>query len=263
MRMFIAAGLLGASLLPLHAMAASPFDGTWKAEVASANMPTKPDVYSLKDGSYTCKTCEPAYTVKADGSDQPVSGHPYYDAVAVDVVNDHTVKVANKKGGKTVSTSTETVAPDGKTATVEFSDASNTNGAPVSGSFTYKQVAAGPAGSNAISGSWIITKFANLSDNGITVTYKTDGDMLTMTNQTGQSYTAKMDGTEAPYKGDPGITTVSVKKTGARTMVEVDKRDGKTLSTTRSTVSRNGNTMSVSSHDDMLNRTTSWKATKI
>lgn len=263
MRTIIAAGLLGAALLPLHAMADSPFDGTWKADVNSANMPTKPDVYVLKDGSYTCKTCEPAYTVKADGSDQAVSGHPYYDTVAVNVVNDHTVKTTEKKSGKTVATSTTTVAGDGKTANVDFSDSSNTNGAPVTGSFTYKQVAAGPAGSNAISGSWIITKFSNVSDNGVTVTYKTDGDMLTMTNPTGQSYSAKMDGTDAPFKGDPGVTSVSVKKIGARTIVEIDKRDGKAISTTRSTVSKDGKTMRVSSHDDMLNRTTSWTQKKI
>lgn len=263
MRNLIAAAVACAALLPLHAVAGSPFDGTWKANVNSANMPTKPDIYELKDGSYTCKTCEPAYTVKADGSDQTVSGHPYYDTVAVNVVNDHTVKTTEKKGGKTVATSTTTAAADGKTASVDFSDSSNTNGAPVTGSFTYRQVAAGPAGSNAISGSWIITKFSNLSDNGVTVTYKTDGDMLSMTNPTGQSYTAKMDGTDAPFKGDPGVTTVSVKKLGARTIVEIDKRNGKAITTTRSTVSKDGSMMSVTSRDDVLNRTTSWTQKKI
>jgi len=39
--------------------------------------------------------------------------------------------------------------------------------------------------------------------------------MLTMTTPTGQKYTAKMDGTEAPFSGDPGLTAVSVKKMGA------------------------------------------------
>jgi hypothetical protein len=261
--MIFMAGLLGAALLPVHAMAASPFDGTWKADVGSAKMPTKPDMYSLKDGTYTCKTCEPAYTVKADGSDHPVSGHPYFDTVAVTVVNDHSIKQAQKKSGKTVGTSTTTIAPDGKTGTVEFSDSSNTNATPVTGSFDIERVAAGESGSNAISGSWLISKFSNLSDNGITVTYKADGNMLTMTTPTGQSYTAKMDGTEAPYKGDPGVTTVSVKQIGERTIEETDKRDGKSLSTTRSTISSDGNTMDVSSHDDLLNRTTSWTAKKV
>ena len=38
-----------------------------------------------------------------------------------------------------------------------------------------------------------------------------------MTNPTGQTYTAKLDGADAPMKGDPGITSVSVKIKGAKT----------------------------------------------
>lgn len=36
------------------------------------------------------------------------------------------------------------------------------------------------------------------------------GDSLIMTASTGRRYTAKLEGTEAKYKGDPGITTVSL-----------------------------------------------------
>jgi len=54
----------------------------------------------------------------------------------------------------------------------------------------------------------------SLSDNGLAFTYKVEGESLTMSNPTGQSYTAKLDGTEAPYKGDPGTTSVSVETIG-------------------------------------------------
>src|SRR5207244_8246749 len=202
-----------------------------------AQMPKKPDVFSLKDGMYSCKTCVPAYTIKADGTDQAVSGHPYFDTIAIKVVDANTIEETDKKGGKTVVTSKVTVAPDGKTCTFEFTDSSNTNAAPVTGKGTEKKIAAGPAGSHAVSGSWITTSFQSLSDNGLTVTYKTDGDMLTMTSPTGQSYTAKMDGSDTPYKGDPGITSVNVKMMG-RTLVENDLRDGKLIGTARSTVSK-------------------------
>jgi len=40
------------------------------------------------------------------------------------------------------------------------------------------------------------------------------GGTLNMTTPTGQSYTAKLDGMEVPYVGDPGITTVSLKRIG-------------------------------------------------
>jgi hypothetical protein len=97
----------------------------------------------------------------------------------------------------------------------------------------------------------------------LTVTYKVDGNMLTMTNPTGQSYTAKMDGTEAPYKGDPGLTTVTVKMVGTRTIVETDMRDGKVMGVFRGTVSKTGDTMSASYHDSLHNRTTTWMQRKI
>ncbi len=262
MKTLIAAAFLSVAVLPAQAMADSPFDGTWKADMSSVKMPTKPDIYVLKDGMYDCKTCTPPFTIKADGSDQPVTGHPYFDTVAIKVVDDHTIQETDKKNGKTVTTSTVTVAPDGKTATFEFTDSSNTNAAPVTGKGTQKQVAKGPAGSHATSGSWVTTALASLSDNGTTVTYKTDGDMLTMTDLTGQTYTAKMDGTEAPYKGDPGVTTVSVKKIGKHTMVEIDKRGSKIIDTMRSTVSKDGKSMTVAYDDKLHDRTTTYMETK-
>lgn len=263
MKLLIAAALLGAALIPAPVLADSPFDGTWKADVSTANMPKKPDQYELKDGMYTCKTCAPAYTIKADGTDQAVSGHPYFNTEAAKVVDDHTVQFTDKKDGKTVTTTTVTVAADGKTATFEFTDSSNSNGAPVTGKGTQTKVADAPTGSHAISGSWITTSFASLSDNGVTVTYKTDGDMLTMTSPTGQSYTAKMDGTEAPYKGDPGITTVSVKKTGDRSFVETDKRNGKVTGIYRMTIDKSGTSAMASFRDMLRDTTTSWTAKKM
>lgn len=262
MRILVAAALLSAAVLPAQALADSGFDGTWKGDVASAKMPTKPDVYVLKGGMYTCQTCMPAYTIKADGSDQAVTGHPYFSTEAVKVVDDHTVQFTDKKDGKTVTTTTVTVAPDGKTNTFEFSDSSNSDAAPVTGKGAGKKIAAGPAGAHAISGSWITTSFATMSDNGVTVTYKTDGDMLTMTTPTGQSYTAKMDGTEAPYKGDPGTTTVSVKMMGKRTLVENDMRNGKLIGRTRSTLSKDGKSMAIAYYDALHDRTTTFTANK-
>lgn len=61
------------------------------------------------------------------------------------------------------------------------------------------------------------------------VTYKVSGDELTMTTPTGQSYTAKLDGTEAPYKGDPGTDGISVKMRGKDTLGETDKRGDKVI----------------------------------
>jgi hypothetical protein len=249
-------------LCPVCALAQSTFDGTWKIDMNKVQMPKKPDVVVLQDGTYQCKTCAPPISIKADGQDQKVEGHPYYDMVAMQVVDDHTVKETDKKGGKVVGTSTTTVASDGKTAHFEFTDSSNTNGAPVTGSGDLKLVAKGPAGSHAISGSWITANLASFSENGLLFTYKEQGGLLSMTTPTGQSYSAKTDGTEAPYKGDPGITSVTVKRTGKNSLIETDKRNGKVIAVITSTLSADGQSMTVVYDNELQERSMSYVAVK-
>jgi hypothetical protein len=262
MKKLLLCGLLFLLLTSVVASAQSAFDGTWKADMSKAEMPKKPDVYLLKDRMYECKTCVPTVKIKADGQDQAVTGHPYYDTASIKVVDDLTIEETDKKDGKTVTTSKTTVSPDGKTATFEFSDSSATNADPVTGKGETMRVAKGPAGSHAISGSWRTTKFDTLSDNGITLTFKTEGDSLTMTNPTGQTYTAKLDGSDAPYKGDPGTSSVSVKRLGNNTIEETDKRDGKPISVERMTVAVDGKTMTIAVSDKLHGTTSKFVVDK-
>ncbi|HZP23838.1 MAG TPA: hypothetical protein VFB04_10345 [Terriglobales bacterium] len=251
-----------AILLPAAlANAQSPFDGTWKTNMNNVDFPKKPDVYVLKDGMYSCKTCTPPYTIKADGSDQKITD-PYVDTMAVKVVNDHEIELTGKKNGKVVQETKVTVSPDGNTMMFEFTDSSNTNGAPVTGKGEATRVAKGPAGSSPVSGSWRMSKMSNMSDNAITYTYKTNGDELTMTNGTGQSYTAKMDGSDAPMKGDPGVTTVSVKRIGKNGFEETDKRDGKVIGVFKATVSSDGKTLTGVYDDKQHGTSAKFTATK-
>jgi len=258
--LFVAA--LGILLLPLLASAESPFNGTWKTDMSKVDFSKKPDVYELKNGMYSCKTCTPPYTIKADGTDQKVTGHPYYDTVAIKVVSDHEIEETDKKNGKVVATSKTTLSPDGNTLSFSFSDSSDSSGAPVTGKGEETRVAKGPAGSSPISGSWRMAKMDSLSDNAITVTYKVSGDEITMTNQTGQTYTAKLDGSDAPMKGDPGITSVSVKVVGKNTLEETDKRDGKVIGVFKGTVKADGKAMDSSYDDKQSGRTMKWTMAK-
>jgi hypothetical protein len=240
--------LLLASLLvfltPVISRAQSSIDGNWKFDVNKIKMPEKPDVYLLQEGMYHCKTCVPVVDVKADGQDQKVSGHPYYDTVAVRVVDDRTVEVTDKKDGKTVATAKTVVSADGKTATVEFSD-STASTEPVTGKGDAVRVAKGPSGAHALSGSWRNTKAESISDNAMEVTFKVDTDTLNMTAPTGQSYAAKLDGSDAPYKGDPGVTSVSVKRISKNVFEETDKRNGKVIGINRMTVGPDGKTLTM------------------
>lgn len=253
--MAMSAGLL----MPAMATAQSAFDGTWKFDINSAAFDKKPDIFILKDGMYSCETCVPPYKVKADGSDQAVSGHPYYDSVAIKVVNDHEIAETDKKGGKTVATSTSKVSADGNTVMFSFSDSSNTNGGPaVTGKGEAVRVAPGPAGSSVVSGSWRTSKIEGLSDNATIVKYMVMGNELMMTAPTGQMYTAKVDGTEAPMKGDPGVTSVSVKMTGKNMMEETDKRDGKAIGIFKMTIGPDGKTAKASFEDLLTHRTNTF-----
>src|SRR5467141_815228 len=117
------------------------------------------------------------------------------------ILDDRTIEKISKKDGKTVGTSKSTVSPDGNTLPFVFTDSSASNADPVTGKGESTRVAKGPAGSHAISGSWRVTKLENLSENALLTTFKLEGDTFTMNNPTGPSYTAKLDGTDAPYKG--------------------------------------------------------------
>jgi len=247
----------------MPASAQSALSGTWKVDMNKVDFPKKPSVYNLQNGMYSCDTCAPAYKIKADGTDQAVTGHPYYDSVAIKVVSDHEIQETDKKGGKVVATSTSTVSADGKTMTFTFNDASNTNGGPaVTGKGEATLVMKGPAGSHAVSGSWRMSKMESLSDNATVWSYKVAGDSITMTTPTGQSYTAKLDGSDSPMKGDPGTTSVSVKMLGKNIYEETDKRNGKVIGVMKMTVSADGKTAKISYADELQGATTDYAAVK-
>ncbi len=250
-------------LIPTLAVAQSVFDGTWKIDMNKVDFSKKPDVFVLIKGMYSCKTCTPPYTVKADGTDQVVKGHPYYDTVAIKVVDDHTIEETDKKAGKVVATSHSSVSADGDTMHFSFIDSSNTNGGPpVTGRGQAERVAKGPAGSDPISGSWRTTAIQGLSDNAVVWTYKVSGDEVTMTAPTGQTYTAKVNGPDAPMKGDPGVTSVSLKMIGKDTLEETDKRNGKVVSVFKLTVASDGKSAKAVAEDKLANRTTEFAVMK-
>jgi hypothetical protein len=63
--------------------------------------------------------------------------------------------------------------------------------------------------------------------NALTFTLKVEVDTLNMTNSIGQSYAAKLDGTDAPYKDDPVISSVSVRRLSKGTFEETENETGR------------------------------------
>ena len=222
---------------PAAEAGADPINGTWKTDLASIKIDAKPDQLLLKDGQFSCSTCTPPIAVAADGAFHPVD-RPYADHMSVKVDDDHNVTRTNQKGGKTTYVQKFNVSPDGNTLTVNFTDTSGTK--PVTGTYKETRAAPAPAGAHAISGSWKGQPPTNVSDEGLTVTFAADSDMLHLSTPAGQSYDAKLDGTETPIKGDIGGTTASVKKLGPGSYQETDRRGGKVTDVITMTVGADG-----------------------
>lgn len=255
--------LAGATLVTVASpVAAGPFDGTWKDDVASVQPSNKPNVRAIVGGVFTCSTCIPPIKIPADGAFHPVTGNPYFDAYSATVVNATTVKTAARKAGKVIGEQTSTLADGGKTLTTSFTDRSASNGVAVTGTTVEARVAAGPAGSHATSGSWVGTNKNKVSDNGTTYTFTSTGDTVSLKLATGAAYTAKIDGPQAPVTGDPGWTAVTLKRGGPNTLIETDYRDGKPLSRLTMTVSADGKSLRTVVVDLRRDRTTIITATK-
>jgi hypothetical protein len=255
-KLLLATMLLATPML----FAQSPFDGTWMTKLDTAQFSEKPEQYTLNKGMYECLTCVPKVAIKADGTDQKVTGHPYYDTAAARVVNASAVEIIQKKNGKTVYTETDTVSADGSTLSEKFND--TTEAKPVTGEVTYTRVDKGPAGSHALSGSWRIAKVNSVSSNGLTVTYKGTADGLQMSDPNGESYDAKFDGKFVPVKGDLGGTMVSLKRIDANTIEETDQRNGKTVSVSRMTVAPDRKSIRIEFNDKERGTTTTFTMEK-
>ncbi len=229
--------------IPVMLFAQSPFDGTWKTNMAESKLSQKPYVFSVNNGMYDCQSCVPKIKVKADGLDQAVTGQSY-DTLAVQVTDANTVQFSGKKAGKPEFQQTRTLSQDGKTLTI-----SSTN-YPADGSQSFKTEAKftrtsnGPAGSNAISGSWRVQN-VNEEAAGLISTWKGGGDGLTMSTPTGFGWEAKLDGKEYPVKGTYTSETVSLKPLSDRSIEVTYKRDGKLYSVEKVAVSPDGKKMTT------------------
>jgi hypothetical protein len=240
--------------LPVMSFAASPFDGTWVADLKSVKLPQKPEVISLNKGLYECKSCVPALYLKANGTDQAVAGNPNYDSVAVRVVNDHRLDISYKLAGKLVSMSNIAVSADGKTTTVLID--SRYGAKPVSSTFTLTRVAASVAGAHAYSGSWRTTSVEDVSKNGLSLTLRATADGLQLNDNNGMSYDAKFDGKDYPLTGDPTHTMIALKRVDERTIEETDKVAGKVEGINRMSVAADGQSI-TSAFNDKRRATTS------
>jgi hypothetical protein len=224
-------------LIPASALAASPFDGTWKVDLDSIQVSGKANVEEIKDGMYTCSSCVPSFTVKADGRDQPTPVHNTRDHIAVKVVSPTTVEYTEKKDGKITSVSRLTVSGDGNEITQVFTG--YTTDKPFKGKFTEKRVKPAAAGAHAVSGAWMQDTMPEISEAAKLIVLQSTDNGLKMTWY-GRVTDAKFDGKEYATQNDPDHTLVTLKKLGDRQFEERDKREGEIFDIVMWTVSADG-----------------------
>jgi hypothetical protein len=249
--------LFPALLLPAAAFAATGFDGTWKTNLESMKTTGKPLVLLLAGGEYTCSSCNPPYTVKADGAGHKVTGQAYFDTAKVKVTGPNSVEIVLEQGSKEMVRFSDTVSADSTTLT---SKVTNNFGAQTeTDELTAKRVAAAPADSHPLSGSWLEQQ--HVGGNLSTVQYRMTAEGFQMRGN-GQSYDAKFDGREYPVVGDPGKTTVSLKKIDDATVEETDYRQGKIVDEIRLALAKDGNTITVTDKNIALGETTTYTLEK-
>lgn len=234
------AGLLAASPL---ALGQSPFDGTWRPDPQKPSPAQKPDVFAVTEDSYQCESCDTPYSVKADGLDHPVAGNPYYDTMSITIVDARTVRKLAKKGGSTVLASTMTVSADGG-GLAESQALYGMGPRVIAMTSKWVRVSPGRPGSQLLSGSWRLLA-TDLTNHDEDTTFKVSGGSLSMSDRMGRSFSAKLDGTDAPYKGDSEFTSVSLQALDSRTIEEYDKKDGKVVKVSRWAIDPDGRTIHV------------------
>lgn len=239
--------MLAAAAIPWLAHAQTThIDGVWKTEARSFTAPSKPSTYLLKDGTYTCFTCAPRLKVKADGADQPLPGNPYIDTVSATVLDEHTVELTSRKGGRVLATGKMSVSPDGRTMTREMRY-QGANGSSSSATERLARVGAQPRASHAVSGTWKFSGYDWISEE--TATFKTAAGMLSMNGSDGTSYDAPLDGTPVPMRNSPGTDMVSVRFKGNGVWEETSWRDGKVIWVNTMVISADGEKMKVTWED--------------
>ena len=242
--------------LPTALFGQGLFEGTWRTNMEKASLSPKPFTFAVDKGMYSCSTCRPPVTIKADGTDQLVAGHPY-DVQSVTVLDAYALQMTTKKNGKVASRQTRTVSKDGKTLVTQLVNYPHLSEQPVNLELTYTRIAEGSAGSHAASGSWRLVHIKE-DENGRITVYKSTPDGLRMSTPTGISFVAKFDGNSYPVKGSHNFDAISLLQIDDHTLEEKFTRQGILVETDKITVAADGRTMTIISTNELTTRTSTY-----
>lgn len=158
-------------------------------------------------------------------------------------MDERTVSKIAKKGGKVVLEAKVSVSADGTTKT-DVQTLYDMAPRPIEFTTHSTRVSSGPTGSHAVSGEWRVTD-GDLTNHAEDTIFQVSENMLSMSDRMGRSFSAKLDGTDAPYNGSNEFTSVSLKVIDKNTIEESDKKDGKIVKISLWSIQPDGKTMHV------------------
>lgn len=230
------------------AQANSPFDGVWVADLDTQSGLAS-DVYLVKDGNYSCATCEPPRSYRADGKPHPVPGDPDVISESVSITGPRTI-VTHIVGPPLDRTTTMTVAADDQTATYVSLD--HRPGIPGVLRTVYLARRTAPAltGTHPVSGTWQGVRYVEVPPEVRTTVLRITGDRFSYSTPLGSSFTAHIGSGFVPLtsEGNAG-TTVSVRRPGQRQIEERMMQGGQVVAIRTFTIAPDGRTLEIATTD--------------
>lgn len=220
----------------------SVFDGTWRPDIQRPGDDAPAEELRIDGETYECRSCDPPFSVPADGQPHPVAGQRF-DTVAVTVVDERTMRrVAWRDGAVTVDATT-ILSPFGHTKR-ETQRQFRGEASSVEFAITSRRIGPAAEGEHLLSGRWQPVE-ADLPNHEEDTIYRLADGVLSMRDGFGRSFEAPVDGTPVPYVGDVRFTTVTIRQIDERTVEEVDFNGPDAVLTTTWQVDPDGRTIHV------------------
>lgn len=228
--------------------ASNPFDGDWVADLdTQSGLAT--DMYLVRDGHYTCTSCEPPRSYPADGRPHSIPGDPDVTSEAVTITGPRTI-VTHIVGVPLDRSTTMTVAPDNQTATYISIDHRPGIKAELRTEYLARRTAPAPAGAHPVSGTWQGVRYVAVPELVRTTTLRLSGDQFSYSTPLGTSFTARLGGDYARVRtAHAGGVMVAVRRAGTRQIVERVKRDGNLVAVRTFTITPDGRSMEIATTD--------------
>jgi hypothetical protein len=245
------------AMLALSALAAAapssparpdgPISGTWIADLGSQQgLPT--DIYVVRDGIYSCESCEPRRRYPADGRLRAVPGAPGTRESAA-IVDKATLSTRIVQPDLDRTTRMR-VSRDGRTATYVSIDRRRGVSGPLRTEYLARRAAPGPEGSHAVSGTWKGVRYVSVPVQLRTTMLAERGDTLSYRSGSGYSYTARYGGPFVPIEGPyDGSLSVSVRRDGPFRVVETRRRGGRDVQVRSYVLAADGRRMEMATTD--------------